>query len=342
MKKILKKAVLCLAVLSVISCKNNGYKFIETVLTNDYNIELPEYLVKEESGVWSYKNDTYNTMLKIDVANGTSAKINTDIDKEIEIVSKLNDNSEIYKEKYFVKSEIIDKNGFKGKISFFEKKNTGKRLGLVSLQTYIVIGVIEDDSNRIYFNSYSFNKNINDDLLKSIKSISKNNIVSNTNSFNEEEAKKDGYQVFIDDNFMIKCSGNLLFDKLRFEDGQQNGQTNYSRPYHVFINGVDYNINVSDMTNLFNGKDKAEINNFNKKDLQYYQTKFDEMGIKNEQKTFKEFDAVFYETTQGGKLTKAVYFHKDMKSYMLQVTSKSGTDKLFKEFINSFEIINKI
>ncbi len=341
MKKIFKKAILCFAVLSVVSCKNYGYEFIEATLPNDYNIKLPEYLVKEENGIWKYKNDTYNTMLKIDVVIGTSSKINSDINKEIEIESKLYDNSEIYKGKYFVKSEIIDKNGFKGKVSFYEKKNTGKGLGLVSLQTYIVIGVIEDDQNRIYFNSYSFNKDINDDLLKSIKSISKNNIVANFNKFDKEKAVREGYQVFTNENFIIKCKGNLLFDKLRFEDGQQNGQTNYSKPYHVFKNGVDYNINVSDMSSLLNGKDKTEINNFNNDDLKYYQTKFDEMGIKNEIKKFKGFDAVFYENTADGKLSKALYFHKDMKSYMLQVTSKSETKKLFEEFINTFELIDK-
>jgi hypothetical protein len=30
-----------------------------------------------------------------------------------------------------------------------------------------------------------------------------------------------------------------------------------------------------------------------------------------------------------------------MKSYMFQVTSKSETKKLFEEFVNSFDLINK-
>ena len=65
------------------------------------------------------------------------------------------------------------------------------------------------------------------------------------------------------------------------------------------------------------------------------------MGVKNKQKKFKDFNAVFYEISQNGKLTKAVYFHKHMKSYMLQVSSSKNTQTLFDEFINSFEFINK-
>lgn len=341
MKKIFKKAILYLAVLSIVSCKNYGYEFFETTLPNDYNIKLPEYLVKRENGIWKYKNDTYKTMLKIDVFIGTSSKINSDINKEIEIESKLYDNLEIYKGKYFVKSEVIDKNGFKGKVSFYEKKNTGQRLGLISLQTYIVIGVVEDGQNRIYFNSYSFKKDINDDLLKSINSISKRNIVRKINKLDKEKAKKNGLQIFTSENFIIKCKGNLLFDKLRSEEGQQNGETNYSKPYHVFKNGVDYNINVSDMSTLLNGKSSNEIEKYNEEDLIYYQTKFNEIGVKNKQKKFKDFNAVFYEISQNGKLTKAVYFHNHMKSYMLQVSSKKDSQKLFDEFIDSFELIEK-
>ena len=179
---------------------------------------------------------------------------------------------------------------------------------------------------------------------KEIKSEKSSKIIKSLplkNNFDEEKIKKEGFQVFKNENFIIKCKGKILFDKARFENDQQSGQPNYSKPYHVFKNGVDYNINVSDMSSLLNGKDKTEINNFNNDDLKYYQTKFDEMGIKNEIKKFKGFDAVFYENTADGKLSKALYFHKDMKSYMLQVTSKSETKKLFEEFINTFELIDK-
>ena len=65
------------------------------------------------------------------------------------------------------------------------------------------------------------------------------------------------------------------------------------------------------------------------------------MGVKNNKGEIKKFDAVYYENNQEGKLTKAVYFHHKMKSYMLQVSSSKNSQKLFDEFINTFEFIKK-
>lgn len=179
---------------------------------------------------------------------------------------------------------------------------------------------------------------------KEIKSEKSSKIIKSLplkNNFDEEKLKKEGFQVFKNENFIIKCKGKILFDKARFENDQKSGQPNYSKPYHVFKSGVDYNINISDMSILLDGKSANEIAKYNDEDLEYYQIKFDEMGVKNKQKKFKDFNAVFYEISQNGKLTKAVYFHKHMKSYMLQVSSSKNTQTLFDEFINSFEFINK-
>lgn len=179
---------------------------------------------------------------------------------------------------------------------------------------------------------------------KEIKSEKSSKIIKSLplkNNFDEEKIKKEGFQVFKNENFIIKCKGKILFDKARFENDQQSGQPNYSKPYHVFKNGVDYNINISDMSILLDGKSSNEIAKFNDEDLVYYQTKFDEMGVKNKQKKFKDFNAVFYEISQNGKLTKAVYFHNHKKSYMLQVSSEKNSQKLFDEFINTFELIEK-
>ncbi|MCB0476180.1 MAG: hypothetical protein KDC69_10920, partial [Flavobacteriaceae bacterium] len=83
-----------------------------------------------------------------------------------------------------------------------------------------------------------------------------------------------------------------------------------------------------------------EIEEYNKNDLDYYQTKFDEMSIKNNRGKFKNYDAVYYENTQDNRLTKAVFFHHKKKSYMLQVTDNTNVEKKFSDFIDTFEIIN--
>ncbi len=320
------------------SCNNiKPTEFVETPLSNGYSMEIPNKFKKIDEDSW--KLEPHNTFLNINVLKN----VTSEIDKELEATINYFGSGELYKGQIFVKSEKFENNGFKGIISYYEKDTKGKGLGLVTLKSYLVYAVIQNYTDRILINSISLSKNINDDLSKSIKSVKTQNTTAKTNisKFDEANAKKDGYQIFKEDNFIIKCSGKLLLDKLRIEQTKQNGQIDNSRPFHVFVKGVDYNINISDLTYLFNGKNDEELNNYNSQDLTYYQTKFDEMGIRNKRGKFKNFDAVYYQNFQENKLTKAVYFHHKMKSYMIQVTSKTKTDDLFTEFINSFETINK-
>lgn len=336
MKKYIKKTALLFALLAIISCNNKAKtEFVNTYISENYKIELPVRFEKTNEGIWEVPNTSFN-ILSVNINNGLVKNLKEEVENE----SKSTQKASYYKDMVFVKSEEFEKNGFTGVISYYEKDNKGNRLGLVTLKSYVIIAIVQDDISNIKFVSISLSNNINDDISYSIKSLSKNKSVAKINLFDEKKARNNGFQIFNDENFIIKCKGNLLLDKLRYEQFEKEGQAN-SKPYHVFKNGVDYNINISDMSSLLNGRSKEEIDKYNKDDLEYYQTKFDEMGIKNELKKFKGFDAVYYENTVDGKLSKALYFHNDMKSYMLQVTSKSETKKLFEEFINSFDLINK-
>lgn len=336
MKKNIKKTVLLITFLAIISCNNKAKtEFRKTSISENYNIELPISFEKTSEGIWEVPNISFN-ILSVNINNGLVKNLKEEVDNE----SKSPEKASYYEDMIFVKTDEFEKNGFKGVISYYEKDNKGKRLGLVTLKSYIIIAVVQDDISNIRFISISLSKNINDDISHSIKSLSINKSIAKIGAFDEDKAKNEGFQIFKDENFIIKCKGNLLLDKLRYEQFEQEGQAN-SKPYHVFKDGVDYNINVSDMSSLLNGRSKEEINNYNKDDLKYYQTKFNEMGIKNEQIKFKEFNAVFYENLQEGKLTKAIYFHNDMKSYMIQVTSKKNTKRLYEEFTNTFDLIKK-
>lgn len=337
MKKQLLKFSALFTLCFLISCSNKKEtEFIKTLVSQNYEMEIPSRFEKTDESHWKLEPHTY---LDVSEISGTTE----DIKSDIEILIQFYDTQDIYQGKTFIKTENFEHNGFKGIINYYEKDNKGKGAGLVTLKSYIVFAVVQDEKNRIYINSISLNKNINDDLSESIKSLRKSEskkekIVS---SFDEAKAIKDGFQIFKKDNFIIKCNGKLLLDKLRIEQMQQNGQTNNSRPFHVFYKGVDYNINISDFSSLLKGQGDNEIAKYNNEDLTYYQTKFDEMEIKNQRKKFKNFDAVYYENKQEGKLSKAVIFHDKMKSYMLQVTSKNNSNKLFEDFTNSFELIEK-
>lgn len=337
MKKQLLKLSALIAFCFLMSCNNKKEtEFIKTLVSQSYEMEIPSRFEKTDEGHWKYEPHTY---LDVSEINGTTDDIKNDLEKLIQFY----DTQDIYQGKTFIKTENFEQSGFKGIINYYEKDNKGKGAGLVTLKSYIVFAVVQDEKNRVYINSISLNKNINDDLSASIKSLRKSESKKEkiVGSFDEAKAVKDGFQIFKEDNFIIKCNGKLLLDKLRIEQMQQNGQANNSRPFHVFYKGADYNINVSDFSSLLNGQSDNEVLKYNDEDLTYYQTKFNEMGIKNQRKKFKNFDAVYYENTQEGKLSLAVIFHNKMKSYMLQVTSKKNTNQSFEEFINSFELIEK-
>lgn len=333
----IRKIILLTVLMTVSSCsKNKSTEFLKTNIGKGYSMDFPVGFNKINSMSW--KLGSQHTFLDVVVVEGKVDNIKNELEKFISFYS----NEDIYSGQLFIKSEKFEKDGLKGIIEYFEKSTRGKGLGLVNMKSYIVYAIIQDDSNRILVNSISLSKNINEDLKKSIKSIKLKNKLGNKPSSKVDllKAKKEGFQLFEDDNFMIKCDGKLILDKLRMEALKQNGQDN-NKSYHVFNNGIDYNINVTDQSALLQGRSNKEIVDFTKDDLKYYQTKFNEMKIKNNRGMFKNFDAVFYEIYQDKKLTKAVYFYYKNKSYMLQVSSKVNTSELFKKFTNSFEIIIK-
>ena len=92
----------------------------------------------------------------------------------------------------FVKSEKYETKDFRGLISFFEKNNKGKGLGLVTLKSYITIGIVQDEVSTILISSVCLNKNITDNITHSIKSISKAKVVAKNNTFNKEILEKNG------------------------------------------------------------------------------------------------------------------------------------------------------
>lgn len=157
---------------------------------------------------------------------------------------------------------------------------------------------------------------------------------NNSDLFNEKKAIEDGYQVFHKQNFMIKCAGKLKLDKLRIQQFKGIDLKNNSTPYHVYHNGIDYNINISPFDKfIFGNSNGNEV-------LDYYQTKFDEMSIKNTLKKFKNFDAVYYENILEGKKSMAVFFIHRKNMYTLQVTGNNDIKKKFLNFINTFTLIN--
>jgi hypothetical protein len=301
---------------------------------NGYSIELPKKYIKINETTWEAGK---NSFINISVNQISNTDIKTELSNYLASpkMVKLFENSKL------IKTEEFDENGLKGVVFFYKEDIKKQRAGIVSFTSYNVFGIVRDDRNQFKISSMALSDNNFNQISKSIKSISmieKTLDIPIVKNFNEKKAIEDGYQVFQDDGFMIKCEGKIKLDRLRIQQFKQSGIDN-SRPYHVYHNGTDYNINVSSFVGVLSGQTEQEKADFHKSDLDYYQTKFDEMSIKNSRDKFKDFDAVYYENTQNGKTTKAVFFHHQMKSYMLQVTDDKNVEKKFQDFIKTFEIL---
>jgi hypothetical protein len=158
--------------------------------------------------------------------------------------------------------------------------------------------------------------------------------------FDENKSRKEGFQIFKNENFIIKCVGELKLDQERIEYFKQNNLGTNATPFHVYMNETDYNINVINMSSLYDGINKSELTKYQNEDLDNYETNLKSTGIEYERGKLKDINCIYYQNNQDGKLSKAVYFENGLNSYLLQVTSKGNTDNLFDEFVHSFEIIN--
>ncbi|WP_026450516.1 hypothetical protein [Aequorivita capsosiphonis] len=302
---------------------------------NGYSIDLPEKYSKTNELTWQAGEHSYFNIIVGQIGN-------SDLKTELTDYLASRNTTDLFDNSEFIRTEEFEENGLKGVISFYEEDLKKQGAGIVTLTSYGVFAIVRNDTEQFTINSMALSDNNFAQIAKSIKSIAMKEGILNipiANKFDKNKAIEDGYQVFQEDGFMVKCNKEIKLDRLRIQQMKQNGMDDNSRPFHVYDNGTDYNINVSSFESVLAGQSEQEIADYNKNDLDYYQTKFDEMSINNKRGKFKEFDAVFYDNTQDGRTTKAVFFHHKMKSYMLQVTDDNNVEKKFQDFIKTFEII---
>ena len=318
------------------SCdQKRNMSFEKFDLSNGYSIKLPENYSKTNETTWQAGEHSY---INITLSNTG----NSDLRTELENYLASRNTEKMFENSKLIRTEEFNENGLIGVISFFEEDLKKQGAGIVTLTSYGVFGIVRDDTSQFNISSMALSDNNFDQISKSIKSISLGKKILNIpvgNQFDRNKAIEDGYQVFKDEGFMVKCDGEIKLDRLRIQQMKENGLDDNTRPYHVYHSGIDYNITVSSFEVVHSRLNEQEISDYNKNDLNYYQTKFDEMSIKNRRDNFKNYDAVYYENTQDGRTTKAVFFHHKSKGYMLQVTDDNNGEKKFQDFIKTFEII---
>ena len=256
------KQILSIIILSTIifSCnqkKETKYSKIE--LTDNFTIEIPSdyfsYGNSEERKIWK-SGETSFLLIETKYANST------DLNKEIQEYSSAQDSKDLYKNKRLVKTENFENDDLKGIISFYKNDVKGKGAGLVTLTSYITFAIVQSNDTQFNIESMTLSDNTFDEITKSIKSISSktNSIkIPVANLFDKNKALEEGYQVFQEDGFMVKCKGELKLDKLRIQQMKQAGMADISKPYHVYHNDIDYNINVSSFDQVLFGKNDKEI-----------------------------------------------------------------------------------
>lgn len=326
--------LLITTILSSCDQKRNT-KFDSFDFENDYSIELPSKYNKIKDLTWQAGDHTY---FDINISQIGQDNLKETLDKYL----ASRNTSDLFERSKLIRTEEFEESGLKGVISFYEEDLKKQGAGIVSLTSYGVFAVVRNQTEEFIINSMALSDNNFTQISKSIKSIKskKNKLnIPVANQFDKNKAIEEDYQIFQNDGFMVKCNQEIKLDELRIEQMKQSGMDDKSRPFHVYDDGTDYNINVSDFGSVLTGQSEQEIIDYNKKDLDYYQVKFDEMSVNNSRDKFKGMDAVFYDNTQNGRTTKAVFFHHKTKSYMLQVTDDNDVESKFKDFIKTFELI---
>lgn len=180
-------------------------------------------------------------------------------------------------------------------------------------------------------------------LLISFNSNGTNNLKSNLDI---TALKQEGYQIFKQDNFVIKCNSKLKVNtealRLAKEKGMNFILSSYigSENENSESTGVIYNIQISDISSQYKNAPISKQNEITIKYLDSYCSSLKANNMSYSRPIFNGLNSVEYSFLQNGVLpTKAIIFIKDKKAYMLQVGTRKDLSKKYTSLKNSFKFI---
>jgi hypothetical protein len=156
---------------------------------------------------------------------------------------------------------------------------------------------------------------------------------------------QDSFQAFPSVGFKVKCGCKLYTNSLFIQMAKGQGMNNIMAAYICAENednpeyGVIYNINIYDESNSYENIKPIYHSFFEKKCLEQYAHNLSEAGISYNYTTYQGASAIEYNFDQQGLPTKAIYFLKDKKSYLLQVATRTGLTSKFSALKSSFELL---
>ena len=180
-------------------------------------------------------------------------------------------------------------------------------------------------------------------ILISFQSAANNNVNSKLDLIS---LKKQGYQIFSKDNFVIKCNSKLKINSEALRLAKEKGMNFIVSSYVGSENensekiGVIYTIQISDLSSQYKNIPQSKQNEFTIKYLDSYCSSLKANNMSYSRPTFNGLNSVEYTFLQNGVLpSKAIIFIKDKKAYLLQVGTRKDLSKKYASLKNSFKFI---
>jgi hypothetical protein len=152
-------------------------------------------------------------------------------------------------------------------------------------------------------------------------------------------------QVFKNAGFKVMCGCDLYVNSIFIDMTKQNGINNILAAYICAENkdnseiGVVNNINVTDEIASFNKINPSNYAYFEKKTLETYALNLKNGGFNYNYITFKGVSALEYTFEQQGLPTKALFFLKNKKTYLIQVATRKNLSSKYNLLKYSFEFL---
>ncbi len=154
------------------------------------------------------------------------------------------------------------------------------------------------------------------------------------------------YQTFPTAGFKVKCGCTLYSNTTFIKAAKQQSINNVIAAYICAENednaetGVINNINIYDESKSYKSIKPSNFAYFEKKTLEQYAGNLKNAGMSYSYTKFQGVSAIEYTFDQGGTLpTKAIYFLKNKKSYLLQVATRKNLSAKYNNLKTTFVIL---
>ena len=156
---------------------------------------------------------------------------------------------------------------------------------------------------------------------------------------------QENFQTFHSAGFKVKCGCQFYVNNLFITMAKQNGINNILFAYICGENkesselGVANNINITDESASYSRISPSNYDYFEKKFLEAYAKNLSNAGFTYNYISYKGVTALEYNFDQLGLPTKALFFLKNKKSYLIQSGSRTNLTSKFNLLKYSFEFL---